>query len=29
MELQFAKALADGTRQEIMGMLCCEWLSVG
>jgi len=26
--LEFAKILADGTRQEIMDMLCCEWLSV-
>jgi ArsR family transcriptional regulator len=25
----FAKALADDTRQRIMNMLCCEWLSVG
>jgi len=25
----FAKALADETRQEIMGHLCCVWLSVG
>lgn len=25
----FAKALADGTRQEIMRHLCCVWLSVG
>jgi DNA-binding transcriptional ArsR family regulator len=25
----FAKALADDTRQRIMKMLCCEWLSVG
>lgn len=24
----FAKALADDTRQEIMQLLCCEWLSV-
>lgn len=24
----FAKALADETRQEIMKMLCCEWMSV-
>jgi len=24
----FAKALADETRQEIMGHLCCVWLSV-
>ncbi len=24
----FAKAMADETRQQIMGMLCCEWLCV-
>jgi ArsR family transcriptional regulator len=24
----FAKALADDTRQQIMGHLCCVWLSV-
>lgn len=24
----FAKALADDTRQRIMKMLCCEWMSV-
>jgi ArsR family transcriptional regulator len=24
----FAKAIADGTRQEIMRILCCNWLSV-
>lgn len=24
----FAKAIADQTRQEIMRMLCCRWLSV-
>ena len=24
----FAKALADETRQKIMNLLCCEWLSV-
>ena len=24
----FAKALADETRQKIMGLCCCEWLSV-
>ncbi len=24
----FAKALADQTRQKIMGLCCCEWLSV-
>lgn len=26
--VEFAKAIADGTRQKIMGLLCCEWLSV-
>lgn len=26
--ITFAKALADETRQEIMNLLCCEWLSV-
>ena len=26
--LQFAKAIADETRQEIMSHLCCVWLSV-
>jgi DNA-binding transcriptional ArsR family regulator len=26
--VQFAKALADDTRQEIMKHLCCEWYSV-
>ncbi len=25
----FAKALADDTRQQIMGHLCCAWLNVG
>lgn len=24
----FAKALADETRQEIMSLCCCKWLSV-
>jgi ArsR family transcriptional regulator len=24
----FAKALADETRQEIMSLLCCDWLNV-
>ena len=24
----FAKALADETRQKIMNMVCCKWLSV-
>jgi ArsR family transcriptional regulator len=26
--LNFAKALADETRQKIMSALCCRWLSV-
>jgi ArsR family transcriptional regulator, arsenate/arsenite/antimonite-responsive transcriptional repressor len=26
--LVFAKAMADETRQEIMHLLCCEWLCV-
>jgi ArsR family transcriptional regulator len=26
--LQFAKALADETRQQIMGRLCCAWVNV-
>ncbi|MBX3010032.1 MAG: winged helix-turn-helix transcriptional regulator [Caldilineaceae bacterium] len=26
--ITFAKALADETRQEIMKLLCCQWLSV-
>lgn len=26
--ITFAKALADETRQEILKLLCCEWLSV-
>jgi len=25
----FAKALADPTRQEIMELICCNWMSVG
>lgn len=25
----FSKALADETRQEIMRLCCCRWLSVG
>ena len=25
----FAKALADPTRQEVMELICCKWLSVG
>jgi len=27
--VEFAKALADETRQEIMRLCCCRWLSVG
>ena len=27
--LDFARALSDRTRQEIMKMCCCEWVSVG
>jgi len=27
--VEFAKALADETRQEIMRLCCCCWLSVG
>ncbi len=26
--VKFAKALADSTRQKIMGLCCCRWLSV-
>jgi ArsR family transcriptional regulator, arsenate/arsenite/antimonite-responsive transcriptional repressor len=26
--ITFAKAIADETRQEIMKLLCCEWMSV-
>jgi ArsR family transcriptional regulator len=26
--VEFAKALADYTRQKIMGLVCCKWLSV-
>jgi DNA-binding transcriptional ArsR family regulator len=26
--ITFAKAIADETRQEIMRLLCCEWMSV-
>lgn len=26
--ITFAKALADETRQEIMKLLCCEWMNV-
>jgi DNA-binding transcriptional ArsR family regulator len=25
----FAKALSDPTRQDIMQLICCQWLSVG
>lgn len=25
----FAKAMADETRQQIMRLLCCEWICVG
>ncbi len=28
-DVDFAKALADQTRQQIMRMCCCQWLSVG
>ena len=27
--VEFAKALADDTRQRIMALCCCEWRSVG
>src|SRR3972149_705593 len=27
--VEFAKAIADDTRQKIMGLCCCCWLSVG
>lgn len=27
--VQFAKALADDTRQRIMAVCCCRWCSVG
>ena len=27
--IEFAKALADETRQKIMSLCCCCWLSVG
>ena len=27
--VEFAKALADETRQKIMSLCCCQWLSVG
>ena len=26
--VEFAKALADETRQKIMALCCCEWVSV-
>ena len=27
--LAFAKALSDPTRQQIMELICCQWLNVG
>jgi len=27
-QVLFAKALADGTRQQIMALTCCSWLNV-
>ncbi len=27
--ISFAKAIADETRQRVMGLLCCRWLCVG
>ena len=27
--VEFAKAIADDTRQKIMGLCCCTWCSVG
>lgn len=27
--VNFAKALADETRQKIMSLCCCKWLNVG
>jgi DNA-binding transcriptional ArsR family regulator len=27
--IEFAKALSDPTRQKIMKLCCCDWLSVG
>lgn len=27
--IAFSKAMADETRQEIMRLLCCQWLCVG
>jgi DNA-binding transcriptional ArsR family regulator len=26
--VEFSKAIADSTRQKIMGLVCCKWLSV-
>jgi ArsR family transcriptional regulator, arsenate/arsenite/antimonite-responsive transcriptional repressor len=26
--VEFAKALADQTRQKIMNLVCCQWMSV-
>jgi ArsR family transcriptional regulator len=26
--VEFAKAIADSTRQKIMSLVCCKWLSV-
>jgi DNA-binding transcriptional ArsR family regulator len=26
--VEFARAIGDATRQQIMGLCCCEWLSV-
>ena len=26
--VEFSKAIADGTRQKIMELVCCRWLSV-
>lgn len=26
--VEFSKAIADGTRQKIMNLVCCKWLSV-
>jgi ArsR family transcriptional regulator len=26
--IDFAKAIADGTRQQIMRICCCQWLNV-
>jgi ArsR family transcriptional regulator, arsenate/arsenite/antimonite-responsive transcriptional repressor len=27
--VDFAKAIADETRQKIMNLLCCQWMNVG